>query len=94
MDNREFWVKLASSDSITIKEVHLACDSEDAIHPWAMSITIFYKGKVEETGHIFADNFEDGLVRLKKYADRQIEKGYSIVEKRSHLKPAVKSDGP
>jgi hypothetical protein len=39
MDNREFWVKLASSDSTTIKEVHLVCDAEDAIHPWAVSIT-------------------------------------------------------
>jgi len=91
MDNREFWVKLASSDSTTIKEVHLACDSEDAIHPWAVSITVIYEGKVEETGHTFADSFEDGLVRLKKYGDRQIAKGYSIVEKRSHLKPEIKS---
>lgn len=90
MDNREFWVKLARSDSTTIKEVQLACDSEDAIHPWALSITVSYDGKVEETGHVFADSFEDGLVRLKKCADRRIAKGYAIVEKRSHLKPEVK----
>jgi hypothetical protein len=90
MDNREFWVKLASSDSTTIKEVYHVCDTEDAIHPWAVSITVFYEGKVEATGHVFADSFEDGLVRLKKYADRQIAKSYSIVEKRSHLKPEVK----
>jgi hypothetical protein len=46
--------------------------------------------KAEETGHMFADSFEDGLVRLRKYADRQIAKGYSIVGKRSHLKREVK----